>query len=101
MPDFYCRPRFSPYTALPKSAQGILHATNAGSCTWYEFARKIVRMARLRAAIKPITTAEFPRPARRPAFSVLSPASLRAYDIQLPNWQDALRRYLANLPTQS
>jgi dTDP-4-dehydrorhamnose reductase len=83
-----------------KPARGIVHATNSGDCTWYEFARKIVRISRLRAAVKPVTTAEFPRPAQRPAYSVLSPASLHAYDIHLPIWHDALRRYLAAFPTQ-
>jgi dTDP-4-dehydrorhamnose reductase len=50
----------------------------------------------LPAAVKPVTTAEFPRPARRPAYSVLSPDSLHAYNIHLPDWQDALRRYLGS-----
>jgi dTDP-4-dehydrorhamnose reductase len=78
-----------------KQARGVVHVTNSGNCTWYEFAKEIVRMAGLSTAIRPTTTAEFPRPARRPAYSVLSPASLHAYGIQMPDWQDALRRYLA------
>ena len=78
-----------------KEARGIVHATNAGDCTWYEFAQEIVRSAGLRAEVKPVTTAEFHRPARRPAYSVLSPASLHAYGIEMPAWKDALRRYLA------
>ncbi|MGB9203143.1 MAG: dTDP-4-dehydrorhamnose reductase [Terriglobales bacterium] len=80
------------------SARGIVHVTNSGNCTWYEFAAEIVRMSGLPATVKPVTTAEFPRPARRPAYSVLSPDSLHAYNIHLPEWQDALRRYLANAP---
>ncbi|HUM04964.1 MAG TPA: dTDP-4-dehydrorhamnose reductase [Terriglobales bacterium] len=82
------------------SVRGIVHATNAGNCTWYEFASAIVRIARLGTVVKPVTTAEFPRPARRPAYSVLSPASLHAHGIRLPDWQDALRRYLAAFPTR-
>ncbi len=78
------------------SAQGIVHVTNSGNCTWYEFASEIVRMSGLPTVVKPVTTAEFPRPARRPAYSVLSPDSLHAYDIHMPEWEDALRRYLAN-----
>ncbi len=77
-----------------KDARGIVHATNSGHCTWYEFAKEIVRISGLPAKVKPVTTAEFPRPARRPAYSVLSPASLDAYGIQMPEWQDALGRYL-------
>jgi dTDP-4-dehydrorhamnose reductase len=78
-----------------KGAQGIVHATNSGNCTWYEVAKEIVRISGLPAEVKPITTAEFPRPARRPAFSVLSATSLGTYGLQIPGWQDALRRYLA------
>jgi dTDP-4-dehydrorhamnose reductase len=76
-------------------ARGIVHVTNSGDCTWYEFAKDIIRTSGLPTAIKPVTTAEFPRPARRPAYSVLSPDSLHAYKIEMPEWQDALRRYLA------
>jgi dTDP-4-dehydrorhamnose reductase len=50
----------------------------------------------LSTEVKPVTTAEFPRPARRPAYSVLSPASLHAYDVQMPDWKDAVARYLAS-----
>jgi dTDP-4-dehydrorhamnose reductase len=76
-------------------AQGIVHVTNSGNCTWYDFATEIVRESGLDTKVKPVTTAEFPRPAKRPAYSVLSPDSLHAYKIHLPDWQDALRRYLA------
>jgi len=80
------------------SARGIVHVTNSGNCTWYDFAAEIVGASGLRARVKPVTTAEFPRPARRPAYSVLSPASLHAYNIHMPEWQDALRRYLTSAP---
>ncbi|MGA7291263.1 MAG: dTDP-4-dehydrorhamnose reductase [Terriglobales bacterium] len=76
-------------------AHGIVHVTNSGDCTWYDFAVEIVHRSDLPAAVKAVTTAEFPRPAKRPAYSVLSPASLRAYNIRMPAWQDALQRYLS------
>jgi dTDP-4-dehydrorhamnose reductase len=76
------------------SARGIVHVTNSGNCTWYDFATEIVRASGMPTMVKPVTTAEFPRPARRPAYSVLSPASLHAYGMRMPDWQDALRRYL-------
>jgi dTDP-4-dehydrorhamnose reductase len=76
-------------------AQGIVHVTNSGNCTWYDFATEIVRMSGLPTAVKPVTTAEFPRPARRPAYSVLSPDSLHAHNVRMPEWPDALRRYLS------
>jgi len=83
-----------------KSARGIVHATNSGDCTWYDFAAAIVRISRMTTIVKPVTTTDFPRPARRPAYSVLSAASLRAHGIYVPDWQDALRRYLDAAPTQ-
>jgi dTDP-4-dehydrorhamnose reductase len=79
-------------------ARGIVHITNSGHCTWYDFAAEIVRRSGLSTIVKPVTTAEFPRPARRPAYSVLSPDSLHAYNVHMPEWQDALRRYLAAAP---
>jgi dTDP-4-dehydrorhamnose reductase len=75
-------------------ARGIVHVTNAGNCAWYEFATEIVRESGMAAGVKPVTTAEFPRPARRPAYSVLSSDSLHAYNVRMAEWQDALRRYL-------
>jgi dTDP-4-dehydrorhamnose reductase len=78
------------------SARGIVHVTNSGNCTRYEFATEIVHASGLPTTVKPVTTAEFPRPARRPAYSVLSPASLHAYNVHMPEWQDALRRHLGS-----
>src|SRR5882724_4923098 len=78
-----------------KSAHGIVHATNFGDCTRYDFATEIVRTAGLSTVVRPVSSTAFPRPARRPAYSILSPATLEAYGIEMPTWQDALRRYLA------
>lgn len=77
-----------------KKATGIVHVTNAGECTWFEFAREIVKRAGLATNVRPITTGQMPRPAQRPAYSVLSSASLARFGITMPNWQDALARYL-------
>jgi dTDP-4-dehydrorhamnose reductase len=74
-------------------ARGIIHVTNSGHCTWYEFARGIIEISGSSTVVKPVSTAEFPRPARRPEYSVLSALSLHAYGIQMPDWQDSLRRY--------
>jgi dTDP-4-dehydrorhamnose reductase len=75
-------------------ATGIVHATNSGDCTWFDFAQEIVRQAGLPTEVRPTTTEKMARPAKRPAYSVLSPASLHAYGIHMPPWQDALRRFL-------
>jgi len=94
-PTFSCDLAASLVQLCYKSARGIIHATNSGDCTWYDFAREILRSSGLSTVVKPVATAEFPRPARRPSYSVLSAASLQAHGIQMPDWQDALRRYLA------
>jgi len=98
-PTFTCDLASTLVRLCRANAQGIVHVTNSGNCTWYEFATAIVRASGLSTTIKPVTTAEFPRPARRPAYSVLSPDSLHAYHIHMPEWQDALRRYLTSAPS--
>lgn len=77
-------------------ARGIVHCTNQGECTWYEFACEIVRQARQSTRVRPTTSVEFVRPAERPKYSVLSPLSLEAYGIRMPSWQSALRAYLTD-----
>jgi len=81
-----------------KNTEGIVHAANAGDCTWFEFAQEIIREAGLNTEVRPATSAQMARPAPRPEYSVLSPASLQARGITMPAWQDALRRYLAERP---
>ena len=78
-----------------KSGRGIVHVTNAGDCTWYQLAKGILQSAGSTTTVRPVTTAEFPRPARRPAYSVLSPASREVYGIRMAPWEDAVRRYLS------
>jgi dTDP-4-dehydrorhamnose reductase len=77
-----------------KNAHGIVHATNAGECTWFEFAREILRSAGFSTEVRPVSSENMKRPAKRPSYSVLSSASLRSFDIEMPPWQDALLRYL-------
>jgi dTDP-4-dehydrorhamnose reductase len=75
-------------------ATGIVHATNAGDCTWFEFAQEIVRDSGFETEVRPVSSEKMARPAPRPAYSVLSPASLQAYRITMPSWRHALQRYL-------
>jgi dTDP-4-dehydrorhamnose reductase len=77
-----------------QDASGIVHATNSGACSWFEFAREIVRGAGLATEIRPVSWRQMARPAPRPGYSVLSAASLQSYGITMPAWQDGLRRYL-------
>jgi dTDP-4-dehydrorhamnose reductase len=75
-------------------AAGIVHATNGGDCTWFEFASEVIRASGLTTRIRATTSDRFVRPAKRPPYSVLSCASLHPYGIVLPSWQDAVQRYL-------
>jgi dTDP-4-dehydrorhamnose reductase len=77
-----------------KRASGIVHATNSGNCTWFEFTEEIVRSAGLATTVRPVSSQQMARPAPRPAYSVLSPNRLQALGIEMPSWHDALRRYL-------
>jgi dTDP-4-dehydrorhamnose reductase len=76
-------------------AKGIVHCTNRGDCTWYDFAGEIVRQSGLHAKVKPTTSERFVRPAQRPAYSVLSSQSLSSYGISMRPWQDTLAEYLS------
>ncbi|HXJ91081.1 MAG TPA: dTDP-4-dehydrorhamnose reductase [Candidatus Binatia bacterium] len=75
-------------------AGGIVHVTNTGECSWFEFAQAIIQDAGLTTEVRPVTSQQMPRAAQRPAYSVLSAASLHRYGIEMPGWKDALRRYL-------
>jgi dTDP-4-dehydrorhamnose reductase len=77
-----------------KNANGIVHITNAGDCTWYEFAGEIVRGAGLATTVRPVSSQQMKRPAARPAYSVLSSESRRRLGVEMPSWRDALQRYL-------
>jgi dTDP-4-dehydrorhamnose reductase len=77
-----------------KNAEGIVHATNTGDCSWFEFAEEIVRSAGINTAVRPVSSVVMARPAPRPAYSVLSPTSLQAFGHSMPSWRDALRCYL-------
>lgn len=72
------------------ASTGIYHVTNAGSCTWYEFAKEIFRLAKLPVLVQPCSSTEFPRPAKRPTYSKLINTKLPA----LRPWQEAVAEYL-------
>lgn len=75
-------------------AGGIVHITNTGDCSWFEFAREIIKGSGLSTEVRPVSSQQMARPAPRPAYSVLSAKSLQQYGIVMPTWRDALNRYL-------
>lgn len=77
---------------------GVYHATNEGVCSWAEFAAEIMQQAGLGCKIMPISTSDYPTPAKRPLNSRMSKDKLVVCGFkQLPTWQDALSRYLKEL----
>lgn len=68
----------------------IVHFTNAGFCSWFDFASEIVRQANLAATVQPIPTSAYPTKAIRPRFSALSLSSIERYGIFPRHWKEAL-----------
>lgn len=83
---------------VERPVYGIYHLSNAGSCSRYELACQTLALANLSTEIVPVSTEEYlrrsPLPARRPADSTLQNLAGAALGIELPPWQDALRRFL-------
>ena len=75
-------------------AEGIIHCTNSGDCTWYDLAHEVLAQAGSTAKVLPTTSEKFVRPARRPQYSVLSSASLAQYGVSMRPWQGTLPPYL-------
>jgi dTDP-4-dehydrorhamnose reductase len=71
---------------------GVHHVAGGGSCSWYELALEIFSRAGLDRRVEPCATDEFPRPAARPAWSVLG--TERSDAVSLPSWQEGLDAYL-------
>ncbi len=79
---------------------GLYHLSSEGQCSWYEFARHIFDCAGVGAQLAAVKTSDFPSPVKRPRYSVLSKAKLRALGLSIPSWKDALRRYLHERSTK-
>ncbi len=76
-------------------ARGIVHYADSGECSWFDFAGAIAEESGSDVAVQPVTTAEFPRPAKRPAYSVLSTGRYeRLTGVAPESWRDGLREYL-------
>lgn len=83
------------YRLLDSDAYGTYHASCQGQCSWYDFACEIFRQAGKQVQVLPVTTAEFPRPAKRPAYSVLDNYMLRmTVGDPMRSWQKALAEYI-------
>ncbi|HYE62003.1 MAG TPA: dTDP-4-dehydrorhamnose reductase [Phycisphaerales bacterium] len=84
---------------LDEEATGIYHVTDGGECTWFEFAQEIVRLSNAPAKVEPCTTADFPRPAKRPAYSVLDISQTEEVVGPMPHWKTNLADVMKRLET--
>jgi len=84
---------------IDKNARGLFHVTNRGNCTWYDFAKKILKEARLDTVqISPIKTPDLKRAALRPAYSVLGMQKfMNTTGKTMQPWQLAFQDYYKNL----
>ncbi|HNU89500.1 MAG TPA: dTDP-4-dehydrorhamnose reductase [Ferruginibacter sp.] len=74
---------------------GIYHYTNAGIITWYQFALAIKELGKSSCSVNPISTAQYPTAAKRPAYSVLDTKKIRdTFDISIPDWKASLQACL-------
>ncbi len=78
--------------------RGIYHFTNAGECSWYEFACEIMKMSGLNCNVEPIKAEDYPTKAKRPRYSVLDTGDIqRVFGIELRHWKDALRDCIGHM----
>ncbi len=78
-------------TSAKYSDVQIYHYSNEGVLSWYDFAKEIMRMAKLDCKISPIETKEYPTPAMRPHYSLLNKAKIKKdFNLTIPYWKDSL-----------
>lgn len=96
------RPTYTPHLAnaiirlASLQATGVAHYADEDECSWFDFASAIVEELGAETMVKPVGTADFPRPATRPAYSVLSTERYeRLTGVRPDSWREGLRDYLA------
>jgi len=73
---------------------GIYHFSNEGSTSWYDFAKEIFRINNVSIDLKPIATAAYPTPAKRPKYSVMDKTKFKTtFKFDIPDWETSLQRY--------
>lgn len=83
---------------LRRGTHGTLHVTDGGECTWFELARAVIEQVNPACVVEPCSTADFPRPAVRPAYSVLDLGPTEAIVGPMPAWELQVAGVVARLP---
>ena len=78
---------------------GVYHFSNEGVISWYDFTKAIHRIAGIESChVRPLHTAEYPTPAKRPHYSVLDKTKIKqTYGIEIPYWEESLRDCIEKL----
>ena len=79
---------------MKQDVYGLYHAAGQGTCSWFEFAEEILKLAGISKKVIAMGTQELKRPARRPRYSVLSQKKLNGLGISLRNWKEALQEFM-------
>ena len=82
----------------PTYPPGLYHYANEGVASWYDFAAAIMEYAKLDCKVVPILSKDFPTPAPRPAYSVLSKEKIKkVFDISIPHWRESLQHCIKDV----
>jgi dTDP-4-dehydrorhamnose reductase len=74
---------------------GIYNYSNEGVCSWYDFAREIIKESGLTCRVLPVLTKDYPQAAKRPVYSVLDKSKIKEnYGLSIPHWRDSLIKCL-------
>jgi len=74
-----------------KEAYGVYHYSNEGAISWYDFAKAIFEISGTEVRVQPITTAQYPTKAMRPAFSAMNKTKIRStFSLEIPYWRESL-----------
>ncbi|MDR2292339.1 MAG: dTDP-4-dehydrorhamnose reductase [Prevotellaceae bacterium] len=79
---------------------GIYHFSNDGQCSWYDFAKEIMKLGNKNCVVEPVSTLEYPTCAQRPKYSLLSKEKIKTdYDIEILHWKTSLEKCINELKT--
>ena len=76
------------YRLLEAGATGTLHVTDGGECTWFDLAKAVIETVNPNCDVQPCSSDAFPRPAKRPAYSVMDLGPTEALIGPMPDWRD-------------
>ncbi len=95
--DQYGSPTYAPHLVagiarlIETGVFGVYHLAGRGGTSWFELTRKLYALCGIKTEVRPVATAEFPRPAARPCYSVLT--TIQSPEILLPAWEEGLAAF--------